>query len=194
MALEHLIEVLRQGTEAEAAAILAAARADADAIRARNEAELTERRGIQLTAREAQRASAIALALTTGRRAARREVLEARQRLLDRVFAAAAARFPAALDRPEFRAALPALVTEAVGCLGSRAGTLRCHPAIHKQLKGIAGSGASLRITADPKAGSGFKLASVDGAVEIDGTLEDRLVRRATRLAVEVAARLEDEP
>jgi hypothetical protein len=32
---------------------------------------------------------------------------------------------------------------------------------------------------------------SNDGAVEIDGTLEDRLLRRATRLAVDVAARLE---
>jgi hypothetical protein len=32
---------------------------------------------------------------------------------------------------------------------------------------------------------------SDDGTVEIDGTLEDRLVRRATRLAVEVVARLE---
>jgi vacuolar-type H+-ATPase subunit E/Vma4 len=193
VALEKLIEVLRQGTEAEAAAILTAARTEADAIRARTEAEVAERRGREQAAREAERASAIELALTTGRRTARREELEARQRVLDRVFAAAAAEFGAALERPEYRAALQALVTEAVGCLGGREGTLRCHPTLQRDLKRIVGSRPALRVVGDPATGSGFKLLSDDGAVEIDGTLEDRLVRRATRLAVEVAARLEAE-
>lgn len=191
MALEHLIEVLRQGTEAEVAAILGAARTEADTIRARNDAEVAERRAREQAAREAQRASVIELALTTGRRTARREELEARQRLLDRVFAAAAATFGAALERPEYRAALPDLVSEAVGCLGGREGTLRCHPTLLRDLKRIVGSRSALRIVGDPAAGSGFKLLSNDGAVEIDGTLEDRLLRRATRLAVDVAARLE---
>lgn len=191
MALEQLIEVLRQGTEAEVAAILGAARTEADSIRARNDAELSERRAREQAAREAQRASVIELALTTGRRTARREELEARQRLLDRVFAAAAAEFGAALGRAEYRAALPALVSEALGCLGGREGTLRCHPSLLADLKRIVGTRPALRIVGDPAAGSGFRLVSNDGAVEVDGTLEDRLLRRATRLAVEVAARLE---
>jgi vacuolar-type H+-ATPase subunit E/Vma4 len=191
VALEHLIEVLRQGTEAEVAAILGAARTEADTIRARNEGEVAERRAREQAAREAQRASVIELALTTGRRTARRAELEARQRLLDRVFAAAAAEFGAALERPEYRASLPALVTEAVGCLGGREGTLRCHPTLQRELKRIVGARPGVRLVGDQAAGSGFKVMSDDGAVEIDGTLEDRLLRRATRLAVEVAARLE---
>jgi vacuolar-type H+-ATPase subunit E/Vma4 len=156
VALEQLIAVLRQGTEAEVAAILAAARTEADAIRARNDAEVADQRGHEQATREAQRAATIELALATGRRTARREELEARQRLLDRVFAAAAAQFGAALERPEYRAALPALVTEAVGCLGGRDGTLRCHPTLQRELKRIVGSRPALRVVADPAAGSGF--------------------------------------
>jgi vacuolar-type H+-ATPase subunit E/Vma4 len=194
MALEQLVQVLRQGTEAEAAAILANARTEAEAIRVRSDAELAERRGAVLAAREAERRAAIELALADARRAARREVLEARQRLLDRVFAAAQARFPAALEAGEYRAALPAQVAEAVACLADRKGTMRCHPAIHQDLKRLAAKHAGLRLVSDQEVGAGFKLASDDGAVEIDGTLEDRLTRLASRVAVEVVTRLEAAP
>jgi len=194
MALEQLVQVLRQGAEAEAAAILANARTEADAIRSRTEAELAERRDAVLATREAERRAALELALADARRAARREVLEARQRLLDLVFAAAQARFPAALEAGEYRAALPAQVTEAVTCLADRKGTMRCHPALHQDLKRLVAGRSGLRLVADQAVGAGFKLASEDGAVEIDATLEDRLTRLASRIAVEVATRLEAAP
>ena len=194
MALEHLVTTLRREAEAERDAILAAARAEAEAIRARSVAELADRRGAVLAARESDRRAAIEFALMAARRDARREVLEARRRLLERVFAATRARFPKALASAEYRAVLPALVNEALRCLGDREGTLRFHPAIRETLEAATAKRAGLRLLAEPGIGSGFKLLSSDGAVEIDGTLEDRLNHLATRIALDVFAEFEARP
>jgi vacuolar-type H+-ATPase subunit E/Vma4 len=71
---------------------------------------------------------------------------------------------------------------------------MRCHPTIQPDLKQLVAGQATLRLVSDQKVGAGFKLASDDGAVEIDGTFEDRLTRLASRVAVEVVARLEAAP
>jgi vacuolar-type H+-ATPase subunit E/Vma4 len=194
MALEHLVEVLRHQAEAEVAAILAAAQTEADGLRSRSEVDLNARREALRTALEADRRSAVEVALASARHAARRAVLEARERLLERVFAAARAQFPNALGRPEYHGLLPAQIAEALECLGKREGTLRCHPALHQELERLLGARAGLRLIPDPGIGPGFKLLSQDGAVEIDGTLADRLVRLATRVAVQVFAKLEAAP
>jgi vacuolar-type H+-ATPase subunit E/Vma4 len=191
MALEHLVTILRREAEAECEALLAAARAEVEAIRAHSEAALAERRGAVNAAREADRRAAVELALVAARRNGRREVLEARRRLLERVFAAARTRFPEALTTTEYRAVLRAQVNEALHCLGDREGTLRFHPSIGEAVKAATGKRAGLRLVADPKIGSGFKVLSSDGAVEIDGTIEDRLNHLATRVALDVFAEFE---
>lgn len=194
MALEHLVEVLQHQAEAEAAAILEAARTEADDLRRRSEADLAARREALRLTLEADRRSAVEVALASARHSARREVLEARERLLERVFDAARAQFPEALNRPEYHAALPDQIAEAFECLGKREGTLRCHPAIHQELERLIGARAGVRLVSDPVIGPGFKLHSQDGAVEVDGTLNDRLLRLATRIAVQVFAKLEAAP
>jgi len=191
MALEHLVTILRQETEAECEAILAAARAEVEAIRAHSEAELSERRGAVLAAREADLRTAVELALVAARRNGRREVLGARWRLLERVLAAARSCFPETLTSPEYQALLPGQVSEALECLGDRAGTLRFHPSIRKALHSATGRRTGLRLVSDPKIGSGFKILSADGAVEIDGTMEDRLSHFAPRVALDVFAEFE---
>jgi vacuolar-type H+-ATPase subunit E/Vma4 len=191
MALEHLVTILKRETEAECEAILAAARAEVEAIRAHSEATLAERRGAVLSAREADRRAAVELALVAARRTGRREVLEARRRLLDRVFAAARASFPEALISAGYTAVLPAQVDEALHCLGEREGTLRFHPSIGDAVKAACEKRAGLRLVPDPRIGSGFKVLSSDGAVEIDGTLEDRLNHLGTRVALDVFAEFE---
>jgi vacuolar-type H+-ATPase subunit E/Vma4 len=191
MALEHLVTILRQGAEAECQAILAAARAEVEAIRARSETDLAERRGAALAARDADRRAAVEPALVVARRHGRRELLEARRRLLERVFAAARSRFPETLTSPEYQAALPGLITEALRCLGERDGTLRFHPSLRRTIHAAAGKRAGLRLVSDPGIGSGFKVQSADGRIEIDGTLEDRLDHLAPRVALEVAAEFE---
>lgn len=194
MALEHLVEVLRREAEAETSAILAEARAAADTIHRESQAELGGRRAAVLATAEADRRTAVELALATARRAARREVLEARQRLLDRVFNAARSRFAQQLRGADYLSALPAQVSEALECLGDRRGSFRFHPSLGSEIKALLKQRTDIQAIADPEVGSGFRLTSQDGAMEIDGTLEDRLTRLAARAAVDVMARFEATP
>jgi len=194
MALENLIQVLRREADAEVAAIQAAARAEAEAIRGRCEADLAARRSSFEAERDTIRRSAVELALAAARRDARRAMLEARERLLGRVFAAARSRFPEVLPEAQYRATLPAQLTEAVRCLGERPGTIRCHPTLHQELVPLAGHHRGVRLVSDPALGSGFKVASDDGSVEIDGTMEDRLTRNQDRIRQEVMTAFEPPP
>jgi vacuolar-type H+-ATPase subunit E/Vma4 len=193
MALEDLIQVLRREADAEVAAILAAATTEVDAIRARSETDLASRRSALLAEQEASRQSSVELALAVARRGARREVLEARERLLQRVFAASRARFPDALATAEYRAALAGQLAEATECLPPGRGTLRYHPALKPELRQLVGARGGIRLVPDSSIGSGFGLVSEDGAMEIDGTLEDRLMRLETRIRQQVVADLETE-
>jgi vacuolar-type H+-ATPase subunit E/Vma4 len=194
MALEDLIQALRREADEEVAAILAAARTEVNAIHGQSEADLAARRGALQAKQDAERRSAVELALAVARRDARREVLEARARLLDRVFSAARTRFTGALVVAEYRAALPAQLADALGCLGDRPGTVRCHPDLLQELRRLVGNRTGIRVLPDPAVGSGFKVASEDGGVVIDGTLEDRLARLETRIKQEVLAQLETRP
>jgi vacuolar-type H+-ATPase subunit E/Vma4 len=194
MALDHLIEVLRREALAEVAAIEQAARTEAEAIRTRTEADLAARRDRVLAEREAQRRAMVEQAVAVARRGARRMVLQARERLLGRVLGVARSRFPQVLGLPGYRATLPPQLAEALECLAERPGTLRCHPELRPELKRLAGTRRGVHIVPDPAVGSGFKLASDDGAMEIDATLEDRMARLENRLRQEVLAALGGEP
>lgn len=194
MALDHLIQVLQREAEAEIAAIELAARTEAETIRARTETDLTAQREKVLAERDERRRVIVEQALAAARRGARRSVLEARERLLGRVLAAARERFPAMLEAAEYRAGLPPQVVESLECLGDRAGTLRCHPGLQQELERLVGARPGVSIVPDPAIGSGFKLVSDDGAMMIDATLEDRLTRLEIRIRQTVAAELGSAP
>lgn len=186
MALDHLVAILRHEAEAEAESILAAARGEASAIRARSESELAARRATTRGAREAEQRSAVELALASARHEARRTVFQARDRLVARIFAAIRARLPGALGGAAYRALLPGQVAEALRCLGSRKGVLQTHPAIADLVRaGLAGS-TRVKLETQDIVGSGFRLLSADGALEIHATLEDRLTRETPRIALAV--------
>lgn len=194
MALDHLIQVLQREAEAEIAAIELAARTEAETIRARTETDLTAQREKVLAERDERRRVIVEQALAAARRGARRSVLEARERLLGRVLAAARERFPEMLEAAEYRAGLPPQVVESLECLGDRAGTLRCHPGLQQELERLVGARPGVSIVLDPAIGSGFKLVSDDGAMMIDATLEDRLTRLEIRIRQTVAAELGSAP
>jgi vacuolar-type H+-ATPase subunit E/Vma4 len=191
MALDRLVTALETEAEAEAQAILAKARAEASAIRERCEKELADRRDAARTDREAEQRATVELALVSVRRDARRIVLEARQRLLDRVLAAARTRFPETLRAPAYRSGLPGQLAQALGCLGGRKGVLEVHPLIADQLRASLGSGSSVELRSDAGAGSGFRLRSADGTLEVEATLESELARQAARVALEILRRQE---
>lgn len=194
MALDDLIAALHREAEAEAAAIRAAARAEVDAIQRRTDTDLDERRARVAGVRERDRQVAVELALVSARHSARREHLEARRRALARVLDAVRQRFPQALASEGFQGALPGQLEEALHCLGARPGTLRVHPTLLDPAGGAVAGQSHLTLVPDPAIGAGFLLQSDDGAVEINGTLEDRLERQASRIALEIMAALEHAP
>lgn len=194
MALEELLEVLRRDTEAEAAAILADAQTEAGAIVARCDTDLAARRESFQSEQEAVRRSAVELAVAQARRDSRRDMLEARERMLARVFARAEERFPEALRSAEYQAALSTRLNEALDCLAARAGTVRCHPKLEPALTPLLGTRQGIGLAVDPSIGSGFKVTSDDNSVEIDGTLEGRLERTRNRMKQAVMAALEEAP
>jgi vacuolar-type H+-ATPase subunit E/Vma4 len=191
MALEQLLAVLLREAEAEADAVLAVARTEAERIRERCAADLSECKRRDQATLETERKTAVEFALVTARRNARREELLARERMIERVLEAARARFPDAVASPLLRAAIPAMGREAIGCLAGRAATIHCHPSLMDLMTPLAGSAPGVRVMADPEVGAGFRLSSDDGTLAIDATLEDRMVRLGQRLRQVVVARLE---
>ena len=194
MALEELLEVLRREADAEAAAILADAHTEAEAIGARCEADLASRSDSFRSEQDAVRQSAVELAVAQARRDSRREMLQARERMLERVFARALERFPEALTAAEYLDGLSSQLSEALNCLADRPGTVRCHPRLERELKLLVGTRHGVSLVIDASVGAGFKVASDDGAVEIDGTLEGRLDRARNRMKQQVMAALEEAP
>src|SRR5512141_161599 len=140
MALDQLIAVLRREAEAEASSIQGAAAAEAAAIHARTETELAERRARVMAVQQRDRAAAVELALGAARQTARREVLEARWRVLGRVLGAVRGRLPQALVSAEYLAAFPEQLSEALRCLGSRNGILRLHPSLADRARPLLAS------------------------------------------------------
>lgn len=194
MALQRLLAVLTQEADTEASALLEGARAEVAARHARTEAGLAARREEVTRAWELERERALTFSLAVARQQARETELLARDRLLERVLSLARERLPAALTRPEFLDPFPALVTEALACLGRRPGELRAAPSLVPLLQGLTAGQEALDLRADPTVGTGFRLASRDGTLEIDATLEGRLRQLAPRLRQEILARLERTP
>lgn len=191
MALEHLLTLLERQAAAQADAALAAARERAERIKADAATRLEQRRATAASARADELRKATEREVAAAQRRARHAVLEARQRLLDRVFEAAAAELPKAARRPEFLERLPLDVAEARSYLGDGAATVRCHPDLAPAVQQVVAADSRLTVVADPAAGSGVRLVSEDGSVEVDHTLEARLAQLRPQLALDVLHMLE---
>jgi vacuolar-type H+-ATPase subunit E/Vma4 len=69
---------------------------------------------------------------------------------------------------------------------------IRCPEQLASELERLRPTDG-VSIVVDPGAGSGFRLATADGAIEVDETLEARLERRLPELTRHLLARLEVE-
>jgi vacuolar-type H+-ATPase subunit E/Vma4 len=192
MGLEHLLEALERDADAQVEQALAQARAEADRITTESMAALEQRRHEATSASESARHQEVEHAVTLARREARRSILEARERLLERVFAAARGELPAAAAGPAYRASLPAALRSALAAVGSEQAVIRCPETLAPELERARPRGAkAVAVKVDPASGSGFRVVSEDGAVEVDDTLEGRLDRLRFPLARQVLAQLE---
>jgi len=193
MALERLLSSLERDAAQQVDALLAAARARAERVTRTADEQDARCKSETLEARERAQRAAVELALARARRAARGRVLEARARLLEQVFGAARDRLPAAADSQAFRAALPARLAAARACLGDSPAAVRCAPALLPALRELSRETEGLALQPDPAIATGFVVASCDGALEVDETLERRLRRRRPALAIAVLRALEEQ-
>jgi vacuolar-type H+-ATPase subunit E/Vma4 len=190
VALEHLLASLEREAVAQAESLVADARARAATATAAAEARVAGRRRELLDERERRQRATAETALVAARRAARGRALEARARLLERVFAVASARLPSVIGEDAFRAVLPARLAAARACLGGAPAVLRCAPSLATELRRRA-KGDGVAVEPDAAVATGFLVATRDGAVEVDETLQHALERRRPRLALDVVRALD---
>src|SRR3990172_2450873 len=186
MPLEHLLAALERDAPAPAGTLLADARAAADAIAAEAEQAIARRRRDVLGARESELRVAAQVALAEARRAGRRTVLEARQRFLDRVFAAAGAQFPEATVGEAYRAALPRHVAATLQSIGAVPAVIHCPEGLVPTIRAVVARQKHLSVESDAGVEAGFRLTTTDGTVEVDHTLDGLLERLRPRLALAV--------
>lgn len=189
MGLPHLLEALERDANGEIARLLAAAETEATRITTESSAAVAERRRMAADESDRHRQSEVERALTIARRAARRATLDARQRLLDRVFAAVAGQLPAALQLPAYQQSLSAALERALAAVGAGPLVIQCTPALLPLLKRLR-KPDEVTIVADATIGNGFVVRVPDGTLEVLDTLEERLERQRPQLTRRVIAQL----
>ncbi len=189
MGLSHLLEALERDANGEIARLRSAAETEAARITAESTSTVAERRRVASSESERYRRREVERALTVARRAARRAVLEARQRFLTRVFTSVAEQLPAALRLPAYQESLPAAVERSLAALGAGPLVIRCTPSMVSLLEGLR-KRDDITIIADANVGNGFFVSVPDGTVEVVDTLEERLERQRPRLTRRVLEQL----
>ena len=190
MALSDLLRRLEEEADARIAALQASARTEAAGIAAEAAARLSERHATAMASREAALRTAAVRASITARREAAARVLAARAETLQRILG----RMEQLLDE---RRSSEAVLARAGADLGAALGYLdgpvsvRCRPEFVTWVRGQLGAGARDAVQPDPEVGTGAVLRAADGSVEIDATVEQRLVRLRPELTV-AAARMLD--
>lgn len=190
MALPDLLRRLEEEAETGIAALLEAAHAEAARIAAEAAARLSERHAAEMASREAGLRAAAARASASARRDATAQVLAARDETLHRILSrteqllAERRGSEAVLSRAAFD------LNAALGYLNG-AVSVRCRPDLVAWTEGRLASGTRYPVQPDPAVGTGAVLRAVDGSVEIDATVEQRLARLRPELTV-AAARMLD--
>lgn len=176
MALDQLLAALEREAQRTAEHLLAAARAEADQLAASTEREISRRRDMAANLAGSEQRAVLEQAVSAAARAARRDTLIARERLLARVFDALRAALPAAIAQASYRATLPARVATAFACFDDGEPTVfHCPASLVAPMQSIVAGRTDTSIQPSPDDGSGFRLATADGTIEVDDTLESRL-------------------
>jgi vacuolar-type H+-ATPase subunit E/Vma4 len=193
--LDQLLAALERDAREQADCLLAEAHAEAERITSAADQDIARRRDATVGARQREGRAVLEQTLSKARRAARRGVLEARDRLLARTFAAARAALPAAIETPAYQASLPLRVEAALAYFDKpERVVLRCPPPLARTIAAAVSGRTGVRVTPDAEVGSGFRVATTDDAVEVDDTLETRLAARRRAFALGALEQLVSAP
>jgi len=188
--IDALLARLERDAEAEIARVLADGRAQAAAVTAQAEERIAQRRQATLVRRETEGRVGMERALAGARHTARERVLQARETLLERCFAQLRAALPSLAATAAYRAALAGDVARTLAFAGDRKAIVRCAPALTTALRRLVKTNGRLSIKPDARIAAGFRVATADGGLEVDATLEGRTLRLRPRLALEALAAL----
>jgi vacuolar-type H+-ATPase subunit E/Vma4 len=130
--------------------------------------------------------------MAAARADARKQVLEARDDLLDRVFAMAEEALSVALEAPSARGELVARAERALyhmppGDTVVVSGSSGVAPILESALA----SHDDVYVECDPDLPAGFRMAAAEGAVVVDATLSSLLEADRPALAIEILRRLQ---
>jgi vacuolar-type H+-ATPase subunit E/Vma4 len=192
MALAELLSALERDVETRVSAELAAAQAEADRVTRDVDARIAAQREQVLTRHADETRARLAHHLAETRASARRELLSARERMLRDVFDTARTRLAVLVDDPAYRASLASQVSEALSYLDGHADlTAVCSPGLVEVMRRALGEHPLVDVVPDPAVGTGFRIATADGKVDVDQTLEVRLTRMQDIVAMEIVRILE---
>jgi vacuolar-type H+-ATPase subunit E/Vma4 len=190
MALSELLRRLEQEADSRAADVRSTAHADASRIAAESAADLARRRTLVLAQREAALRATTARETAVARRAATAELLTARAEVLDRIIHQVNALLVERRGAPAVLECAAVDLNAALGFLNG-GGTARCRPELIDWVRAVLPAGSGITVEADPSVGIGAVVRAADGSVEIDATVEHRLGRLRSRLAVIALAMLQ---
>ncbi len=189
MPLVELLASLEREAEANAAEQLKRARAEADRLlqvaSGEEKAQVEEHLAQHALALRAVGAERLVLA----RRKAATAVLEARRKLLDRVFQGARTLQPEARGWASYQPALERDVHTLLALTAGEEVTLLCNSADCPSVLAAAGPGK--RVEASLGVVAGVRLRSADGRLEVDRSLDGRLAAGRAQLAIRVMQQVE---
>lgn len=191
MPLDQLLAALERAARSTAERLVADARAEAERLTTAADENIARRRAGTIEARTRTQRAALEQVLSDARLSARREILDARESLLTRLFDAAIAALPKAIDLPSYRDALSRRVSAALECIEpTDRAVIRAPQSLAVPLQALIAGHDNVNVEPNEKAGSGFRLTTVDGVIEVDDTLESRLRIERPQLAREALRRL----
>jgi V/A-type H+-transporting ATPase subunit E len=193
MGSEALATVVEAEGRARVAAIHAEAAAEADALRANAEREARRRGDEVLVVRERELRADAHARIAEVRVETRRSVLEARQRLLERIFALAREALPSALETPAAQTTLSERARSALERAPAGPIAIRCSPAAMTAVEVAAAGRENVSVERDDALPAGFQLSAAAGALIVDATLERLLDLQRASLAIELMRRIDEE-
>ncbi|HEY7636943.1 MAG TPA: V-type ATP synthase subunit E [Gemmatimonadales bacterium] len=189
MALDHLLQALERQAAETAAEQLKAARAEAGRIEAQAEEGLARRMTAGLEGEELALRADAERTIAAARNSHRRQVLEARERLLARIFARAEELLGE--GGSDLADSLTTEVRQALDYLGGGLAVVHCPPSAVPRLRADLSGIESVDVQPDAALRAGFRVRAADGSVLVDHTPERRLSALRSRLAIELLRRIE---
>ena len=194
MAKSGLDTELRHSAERTSESVLGAARADAKRLGAESERVVEDRRREVLKDKEAEYGAEARVAIAAERHAAMRAVLLARTHLVDRVLERAQALLPDVARNEAYLATLSSELADALQFVEAEGTVVRCSEDLGPAVRDRMRDRPAVKVEPEADVGTGFVVVGAEGSVVVDGRLETRIDRLASVLAIEIHARLQEEP